>query len=123
MNVVVIGASKKPDRYSHRAQQMLTQHGHVAIPVSPTGADVLGQQGYRSVADIPEDCLPIDTVTLYVRPERLEPIIAEIIELKPRRVIFNPGTESASATERFRESGIETIEACTLVLLSTDTFD
>ena len=123
MNVAIIGASEKPDRYSHRAQRMLMDHGHTTFPVSPNAKEILDRPGYASLLDIPEEEGPIDTLTVYVNPQRFEPLIDEVRELSPRRVIFNPGTESGDAAEALREAGIHVVEACTLVLLRTDQFD
>ncbi|MDB4630693.1 CoA-binding protein [Akkermansiaceae bacterium] len=72
------------------------------FPVSPTGADILGVEGYSSVSEISEK---IDTLTLYLGPDRLAPLIDEIISAKPGRVIFNPGTESAEAMVAFKKGG------------------
>jgi predicted CoA-binding protein len=96
---------------------MLVEHGHEVFPVSPSGQEVLGVEG---LTRIPEG---MDTVTLYVGPENLLPVLDELIEAAPKRVIFNPGTESEEAMIRLRENGIEVEEACTLVLLSTGEFD
>ena len=123
MKVAIIGASDKPDRYAYRAQQMLMDDGHETFPVSLSGQDILGRTVYRSALEIPDSDRPIHTATLYVSPERFAPVADEVIDLRPERVIFNPGTESAEIEERFREAGIEVIEACTLVLLATEQFE
>ena len=65
---------------------------------------------------------PVDTLTLYVGPQRLEPLIEEVIALRPGRVIFNPGTESQELMHRLEQVGIHWVEACTLVLLRIGTF-
>lgn len=74
---------------------------------------------FTSVTDVPR---PLHTVTLYVNPLRLETVADEIIEVKPARVIFNPGTEHPEIERQFREAEIETVEACTLVMLGTNQF-
>ena len=119
MNVAILGASAKPERYANKAQILLSEHDHSVFPVSPTGAEILGVAGYSSLAEITEE---IDTLTLYLGPERLAPLVEEIISVKPKRVIFNPGTESAEAMTAFEKAGIACEEACTLVLLNTGTF-
>jgi hypothetical protein len=64
----------------------------------------------------------LDTVTVYVRPERLAPLVSDLIALKPKRVIFNPGTEDSELQSRISAAGIEATEACTLVLLHSDQY-
>ncbi len=117
--VVIIGASSKPDRYSHKAQMMLAEYGHKVFPVRPDGNKILGVDTYKSILDIRDS---IDTVTLYVSHHHLEKIIDDILAVKPKRVIFTPGTESFDMMSRVKESGIEAVAACTLVMLSTNQF-
>ena len=116
MKVAILGASPKPERYSHQAQLLLTEHGHEVFPVSPTGREILGVSGMTSVPS------GMDTVTLYLGPDRLMPVLDSLIKAAPRRVIFNPGTESPEAKAKLEEAGIETEEACSLVLLRTGSF-
>jgi predicted CoA-binding protein len=66
--------------------------------------------------------VPIDTVTVYLSPQKQASVIQDILAVRPRRVIFNPGAENASATETLARHGIDVVEACTLVLLSTGQF-
>ncbi len=119
MNVALLGASDKPDRYAYKAQQMLMEHGYDVFPVRPAGGLVQGVEVYQSLAEIEE---PIDTLTVYINSQRLEKAVDDVISLKPRRVILNPGTESDVAADAMRREGIEVEEACTLVLLSTGSF-
>lgn len=119
MNVAILGASAKPERYANKAQVLLSEHGHTVFPVSPTGAEILEVEGYSSLGEITEE---IDTLTLYLGSDRLAPLIEEIISVKPGRIIFNPGTESKEAITAFEKAGITCEEACTLVLLQTGSF-
>jgi predicted CoA-binding protein len=112
--VVVLGATPKEDRYAFRAMQMLKAHGHRAIPVNPAFDEVLGEVCYKCIKDISE---PIDTVTLYVGAARSEPLIEEIVEAHPRRIIFNPGSENEHLASRAEAAGIEVVRDCTLVML------
>ena len=118
--VVVLGASPKEDRYSNKAMKMLADHDHTPIPVAPGHAEIEGRKAYAKLADVPDK---IDTVTLYMGPKRQdEALIEQVIQAAPRRVIFNPGTENNSAQERLEKAGIQVVEACTLVLLSTNQY-
>lgn len=119
-NVAVIGASPKPDRYSNKAIRLLAQYHHNPIPVAPKHEEIEGRKVYRALKDIPET---VDTVTLYVSPKRQDAIISDIIKLAPRRVIFNPDTENKAVYSQLKTAGIETVEACTLVLLKTNQYD
>ena len=117
--VVILGASTNPVRYSYRAQLALLEKGHTPIPVNPRYDQI---DGIRCFRDIKSINTKIDTITIYVRPDILRPMIDDIIYAKPRRVIFNPGSESNEASERFKSAGITVQNACTLVLLNTSSF-
>ena len=118
-NVVVIGASNNEERYSNKAMKMLLEYGHNPIPVVPGVATVMERKVYASLADVPGN---VDTVTLYIGPNRQEGLVKQIMATKPKRVIFNPGTENPDEYECLKAAGIEPIEACTLVLLRTGQF-
>ncbi len=117
--VAVLGASPKPDRYAYRAIKMLREHGHRAVPVNPAFEEILGEKCYRSIADIPER---VETVTMYLGKQRSDPLIGDILNAKPRRIIMNPGAENNDLTVKAEAAGIEVEEACTLVLLQTGGF-
>lgn len=118
-NVAVIGASPREDRYSHKAMVMLAENGHNPIPVAPAREQVLGRKAYPGLVDVPDR---IDTVTMYVGPKRQAVVLDDIVRVRPRRVIFNPGAENPEQYHRLKESGIEVVVACTMVLLRTGQF-
>ncbi|MBD3243808.1 MAG: CoA-binding protein [Chitinivibrionales bacterium] len=118
--VVVLGASAKPERYSHKALVLLRENGYRVVPVHPVLESIDDFGVVHSLDDIDE---PVHTVSLYVNSERLEAHLPAIQRMKPGRVIFNPGTESARLRDRLEQSGIRCIEACTLVLLRTGQFE
>ncbi|MEO1972013.1 MAG: CoA-binding protein [Pirellulaceae bacterium] len=117
--VAVIGASENSNRVSHLACQLLRDYGHKVYAVSLHGRDISGTIGRLKVTDIPE---PLDTATIYVGPARQPQLMDELIEVNPRRVIFNPGSESEQSERQLKTAGIEVVLACTLVLLNTDQF-
>lgn len=118
-NVVIIGASPKANRYSYKAQVMLVENGHQPFPVSQRGHDILDVAGFGSIDDIKED---VHTVTLYINAKLHEQQFETILSKKPKRVIFNPGTESDHLMQQYRDHGIDAFEACTLVMLRTGQF-
>lgn len=112
---LVLGASDNPGRYSYLAINRLQQNGHTAYGI--------GRKKTR-VADVEVETekFPlddIDTVTLYLNPLHQKEYYTYILSLKPKRIIFNPGTENDELREMAEKAGIQTIEACTLVMLST----
>jgi predicted CoA-binding protein len=117
--VAIIGASEKKDRFAHRAMTALREHGHEVRLVNPFKETIDGQQCFKAVTDIKEK---INTVTLYVNPQRFRDHIEEVIKAKPERVIMNPGTEDATMEKTLENAGIKVSRACTLVLLSSGRF-
>ncbi len=117
--VAVVGASRKPDRYSNKAVLKLKAAGHTVIPVNPVESEIEGLKVSPSLKDISGK---VDTITLYVNPVQCEKLIDNILEMRPARVIFNPGTESEMMIDRLSAAGVKCMKACTLVLLSTNQF-
>lgn len=119
-NVVLIGASDDPERYAHRALKLLLEKGYTVIPVHPKLQTTQGVKVYPAIQDVPG---PVDTVTLYVSQAVSSKLADAILQKKPRRIIFNPGAENQLLMRKASEAGIKSIEACTLVLLSTGQFN
>jgi predicted CoA-binding protein len=119
MNVAILGASNNPSRYAYLAFKKLLAHGHRPFPVSPKLKELEGVPVAGTLAELPE---PIDTLTMYVGPERSAEMKGEILALRPRRVIFNPGSENAPLASALRNAGSEVENACTLVLLASGQF-
>jgi uncharacterized protein len=117
--VVVLGASAQPEKFSYKAVQMLAEYGHEAIPVHPSGKEVNGMTTLRSLSDVAQ---PVDTLTLYVGPRNSQKIIAEILALRPKRIIMNPGAENAELRRAAEAAGITVLEDCTLVMLRNGRF-
>ena len=112
---LVLGASEKAERYSNKAIQMLREHGYPVVAIGLREGQVLD---VPIMKEPPKD-LSVDTVTLYLNPQNQLPHYQYLLSLNPRRIIFNPGTENPALIELANQKGIETLEACTLVLLST----
>ena len=115
---LVLGASDNPSRYSYLAVNRLRSHGHPVVAIGKKNA---------MVADVPiekekKDWNDVDTVTLYLNPTHQQQYYDYILSLKPKRIIFNPGAENEELADLAIKNGIIPIEACTLVLLSTNQY-
>lgn len=117
--VAILGASSKKSRYSYKALEMLKEYKHKVFPVSLKDNEILGVKCFKNLSEINDE---IDTLTIYVNPDILAEYKNDIISLNPKRVIFNPGTESEEIAKLLNENSIKTINACTLVLLQTNNF-
>jgi len=116
---LVIGASENPERYSYKAIKALISHHHEVFAIGLRAGEVAGVP-FNSEKKAFEN---IDTVTLYVGPQNQPEYYSYILGLKPRRVIFNPGTENPEFIAQLKTSGIYPEIACTLVLLATGQYE
>lgn len=117
---VIIGATPNPSRYAYAAAHMLTRFGHTIVPLSikkgtVAGKDILDLRAKPDIADV-------DTVTLYIGPQNQPEWYDYIINLSPKRIIFNPGTENTEFIHLARQHDIEPVMGCTLVMLQTGTY-
>lgn len=117
-NTLVLGASDNPERYSYLAVNRLRHYGHTVFAIGKKRAkvaDVEVETAIRSYRNV-------HTVTLYLNPMRQKEYYDYIISLRPQRIIFNPGAENRELAEIAAAQGIQVMNACTLVLLSTNQF-
>lgn len=115
---LVIGASTNPNRYSNIAIKRLRDKQIPTVALGLRKGKVLDVL----INDEKLHYNTIDTVTLYLNPKRQEEYYNYIINLQPRRVIFNPGTENMEFVELLTAHKIASEIACTLVLLSTNQY-
>ena len=112
---VVLGASQNPLRYSNMAVKKLAAHQHPVVAIGRREGNINGIEIIKGQPVLPD----VDTVTLYLNPGNQKPYYDYILSLHPKRIIFNPGAENTELKGLEEEKGIHTMEACTLVLLST----
>jgi uncharacterized protein len=115
---VIIGASNNPERYAFKAAVQLMKSGHSIFPIGIKKGETNGIEIINEMKIIEE----VNTVTLYLNPELQKSYYDYILALKPRRVIFNPGTENVELEVLLNLNKIEPLEACTLVMLATNQY-
>lgn len=114
-STLVFGASLKPNRYSNLVIHRLIRYGIDTVAYGLRAGEIGGVQVKTNL----EQFQNIHTITLYLNPIRQEEYYLSIIDLKPTRVIFNPGTENPKFQKLLETNDIKAEVACTLVLLST----
>jgi predicted CoA-binding protein len=115
---LVLGASPKAYQYSHEAVKRLLQKGH---PVEAIGRSPFALESVQVQTGMPP-LEGIHTITLYLNKDRQKEYEDYLLSLHPQRIIFNPGAENPDLYKKAIEMGIESLEACTLVMLSTGTY-
>ncbi len=111
---IILGATTNPQRYAFEAARRLNEEGVEFIPVGIKRGEVFG----KKIINEKKVFRDINTITLYIGPAKQAEWEDYILNTKPERLIFNPGTENASLAEKARKKGIEVIFGCTLVMLS-----
>ena len=119
MKVLVFGATDNPSRYAYLASKMLLDYGHDIVLLGRRQSNVLEHEILTGTPMIDG----IDTITMYVNPRNQKGYEDYLLSLKPKRIIFNPGTENIQLEQKANDAGIETVRACTLVMLRTNQFE
>lgn len=116
---VVLGASTKESRYSHKAVLLLKEYNHEVFPIGiKTG--YIGETEILTGQPVIKN---VDTITMYLSEKNQIPMYDYILSLKPKRIIFNPGSENAELASIANGEGIRVEHACTLVLLRTGQYE
>jgi len=107
--VAVVGISRKPDRDSYRVAAYLKEHGFRILPVNPSAEEILGEQCYPRLADIP---FQVDVVDVFRKPSALPELAGDIISMNPppKAVWFQLGVINAEAVKKVSEAGIEVVQ-------------
>ncbi len=119
LKTVVFGASANSNRYSNKAVNKLKEHGFPVVPIGIKEGSIAGIKiltGQPEIADV-------HTISLYLNPDKQAGVMAYLLSLNPKRIIFNPGAENEAMELYVREKGIHAVENCTLVLLATDQYE
>ena len=117
---VIIGATTNPGRYDYLAARMLTNYNHEIVPVGIKEGEVFGKE----ILDIFEKppIKDVHTVTMYIGPQRQPEYYQYILSLRPKRIIFNPGTENHEFEKMAEKQGVEALHGCTLVMLRSNQY-
>ncbi|MEI7724352.1 MAG: CoA-binding protein [Bacteroidota bacterium] len=115
---LVLGASLNPERFSYMAVRKLKYGNIPVVAVGLREGEISGVRIEKPFSKF-ED---VHTITIYIGPKNLIPYYDYIRSLKPKRVIFNPGTESPAFGETLSESGIEVVYGCTLIMISNNLY-
>jgi len=112
---LVLGASDNPGRYSYLAVTRLRGSGHPVVAIGRKQAKV----GDVEIGTDQQPLTGVDTITLYLSPQHQKQYYDYIFSLHPRRIIFNPGAENPELEALAQANGVQPLQACTLVMLST----
>jgi len=118
MKTLIIGASDKPERYAYKALRLLQSKNHEVKAIANREmkiSDVEVHKGKVAFEDI-------HTVTLYLSAKYQSQYYDYILDLNPKRIIFNPGTENPELAKKLEQNGIDYENACTLVMLHTNQY-
>ncbi len=112
---VVLGASPNPVRFSHKAVKSLIRHGYEVIPVGYRKGTIQDKEILTGMPSVDN----VDTISLYLGIARQPQYYDYMLSLRPRRIIFNPGTVNPDFMEKLKQNGIEAIDGCLLMMLNS----
>lgn len=117
---LIVGATTNPSRYAFFVAKRFAERKLDFIPIGIKKGNVFGKEilDLRTKPQLKD----IHTITLYIGPDHQADWIDYLIGLKPKRIIFNPGTENSEFFEKASSAGIEALHACNLVMLSSGQF-
>lgn len=117
---VIIGATTDPSRYAYLAARMLTHYNNEIVPIGIKKGEVFGAR-ILSIFEKPQ-VADVHTITMYIGPQRQPEWYQYLLGLKPKRIIFNPGTENLTLEKMAEDRGIEVVQGCTLVMLRSNQY-
>jgi len=103
-NICVVGLRDNPTRPSYMVSEYLKRKGFKIIPVNLAGEDVLGEKGYKSIADIPLE-IPIDIADFFVRADNVYPLVAEALDRGIKVIWLQVGIADKEAARLAEEKG------------------
>jgi predicted CoA-binding protein len=106
--IAVVGISSKPWRPSHEVASYLQQHGYRIVPVNPNEDEVLGEQVYASLLDIPKD-LHVDVVDVFRRAEYTPEVARDAVAIGARMLWLQEGIVSEEAARIAADGGLEVV--------------
>jgi len=106
--VAVVGISSKPWRPSHEVASYLQQHGYRIVPVNPNEEEVLGEQAYASLLDVPQD-LHVDVVDVFRRADHTPAVARDAVAIGARVLWLQEGIVSDEAARIASDGGLEVI--------------
>ena len=115
---LVLGASPKETRFSHKAVKALIRLEYDVVAVGKKAGfvkDVEIQTGMPNIENV-------DTIILYLGAGSQEEYYDYMIGLKPRRIIFNPGTHNQEFIDMCKKHGIDPVVDCALIMLNSETY-
>lgn len=112
--VAIVGASNKPERYSHQAVLKYHERGYTVWPVHPAGGIIADLPVFRDLAALPGRP---DIVCMYVNPTAGLALLDQIVACAPQVLWLNPGADGEPLASAARARGLKVVEACTLVVL------
>ena len=116
--IVVLGATPNRERYSYKAVKALRKRNYDVVALGVQKGEIVGiviQNDQPALDDV-------DTVLLYLNAERQKPLYEYILSMKPRRIIFNPGTDNNELADLAERNGIEVVHQCALIMLTSEIF-
>ena len=105
--IAIVGLSPDEGKASNSVARYLKEKGYRIIPVNPGYAEILGEKAYKSLLDIPEK---VDIVDIFMRAEKVMPVVEEALKLKPRAIWLQLGIRNDDASRLVEQTDVAYVE-------------
>jgi len=105
--IAIVGLSPEEGKASNSVARYLKEKGYRIIPVNPGHEEILGEKAYKSLLDIPET---VDIVDIFMRAEKVMPVVEEALKLKPRAIWLQLGIRNDDARRLIEQTDVAYVE-------------
>jgi hypothetical protein len=114
--IAILGASNDRNKFGNKAVRAYIKAGWSVFPVNLNEEVIEGLTVYKSMLDIPEQ---IELASFYLRPIVGEKVVDDVIKKGVKKVFLNPGSESEDIIKKLKDSGIEIVQACSIIAIGS----
>jgi uncharacterized protein len=105
--IAIVGLSPDMVKPSNVVGSYLVKAGYRIIPVNPLYEEIMGFKSYKSLTEIPDK---VDIVDIFMRPDKVLPIVEEAVRLKPKAIWLQLGIVNEEARVLAGRHGIPFIQ-------------
>lgn len=119
-SIAIIGASREPRKFSHKAVKAYQSLGYKVFPVNPNSAEIAGLKTYDKLASLPEK---VQEISIYLPPAKTFSFLDELNGYPLKIVYFNPGSADNKVLDKAKRMNLPAVAACSIVAKGLDPAD
>jgi predicted CoA-binding protein len=111
--ITVVGASRAAIKAAHSVPAHMQRHGWRIVPVNPYAEQILGEQVYRRIGDVPEQ---VGLVDVFRPPQQAPDIARQAVAAGATALWLQLGIASAEARAIAEAAGLLYVEDRCLII-------